>query len=175
MKKSHSLSVNRAGVQEEDLGAAARNSKPLYACRSQGVRPSQLCLPQLNCICTIKYARFKLIASYPGTFEKEISRIPAILVLIVTAIKPLFENRRRYWLSRLFSSFSKSSYPSPYMSAALSTHPVVHLLPHQVNALMAGPSDRPIYGAESPYELALNSANLNNRICTIKYVGVPPL
>ena len=55
-KKSHSLSVNRAGVQEEDLGAAARNSKPLYACRSQGVRPSQLCLPQLNCICTIKYA-----------------------------------------------------------------------------------------------------------------------
>ena len=96
MKKSHSLSVNRAGVQEEDLGAAARNSKPLYACRSQGVRPSQLCLPQLNCICTIKYARFKLIASYPGTFEKEISRIPAILVLIVTAIKDLFEDRWRY-------------------------------------------------------------------------------
>ena len=54
------------------------------------------------------------------------------------------------------------------ISASLSTS-----LPHSLTST-AGPSDRPIYGAESPHELALNSAYLNNRIPTIKYVLLIP-
>ena len=50
-KKSHSLSVNRVGVQEEDLRAAARNSKPLHAGAKMRDHPNSAYLD--NGICFI--------------------------------------------------------------------------------------------------------------------------